>query len=341
VRIFTQFDVLSKFVGAVADMSWSLVWIFSVIGLVCYVWAVFLTQYIRIVGGDLEQEVQESFSDVAQSMFTLFQVTTMDNWGQIAKALIEDNTYWMLFFVTFIAFTAWTMISLLTGVVSERIIKVTSTKQQSDHERQELQRRTFARFLHNCFKRADADGNGVLDREEFAHLIHQDNVTKHMDDLGVSISREELLHTFDMLDVDESGELTIDEFTLGLSLMQQDLSIKHVVAINYAIKRCQFHLQRQIQNSNQGTREDMTERVDTLEQKLSNLGGKFNSIIDHMGIKTESKDIICNDRSSPCASRNCSRSGSTLTARARSEGKNGVTSFLNLAKSKSFSNLLS
>merc|ERR1711920_248229 len=99
---------------------------------------------------------------VFSSLFSLFQVTTMDNWSDIAGPLVRHNSkYWMGFFVVFIAFTSWTMISLLTAVVSESIIMATKSREEQERENMEKRAQNFVRFLHHCFKHADADGNGV------------------------------------------------------------------------------------------------------------------------------------------------------------------------------------
>jgi len=241
IRLFTLFDNLQNFIVALRDMTDKLSWIFGVIGLVSYVSAVFITQYSSD-DASLHELTRDIFPDVLTSLFSLFQVSTMDNWHDIAAPLIEHQGIWRIFFGLFIAFTSWTMISLLTAVISDQILVMTRTLEERETRTQEKKRLDFVAFLHRCFMYADADGNGFLDKDEFEMLINEDIVTKKMDELGISIPHEELAHTFDMLDVDENGELTIQEFTMGLSQLQQSISIKHVLSINYALQRAQNKL---------------------------------------------------------------------------------------------------
>mmetsp|Transcript_75366 Transcript_75366/g.157052 ORF Transcript_75366/g.157052 Transcript_75366/m.157052 type:complete len:504 (+) Transcript_75366:195-1706(+) len=291
IRIFHLFDVLTKFIVALLYMTQSLSWIFSVIALVSYVSAVFFTLYVQ----DNElHDAQEYFPDVWTSAFSLFQVTTMDNWHHIAVPLVRFHGAWGVFFVVFIAFTSWTMISLLTAFVSEQIILATRDMKVREHEAVEQRHKDFVQFLRKCFQHADSDGNGVLDKAEFTELIQEEIVTRKMEDLGVIIQHEELQDTFDMLDVDESGELTIDEFTLGLSQLQQSLGIKHVLSINYAIQRIHRKLHKQIDASgkeidtkmdeisgkmdtfaqNLMTKEEVAQRMDRLEKLMENVRGR-------------------------------------------------------------------
>jgi len=262
VRIFYHFQVLTKFVGALYDMMANLVWIFGVIGLVCYVSALFLTLYVSDAAEDQSEGFSPArvyFSDVMTSMFSLFQVTTMDGWTDIAAPLVaHGGVGWRLFFVCFIVFTAWTMISLLTAVVSDAMIQMTQNRKELELQKQERNRMEFIDFLQDCFIKADADGNGLLDMEEFDEMIKDDRITAKMEELGVVIPTHELRKAFSMLDVDESGELTIEEFTMGLSQLQQSLTTKHVVAIDYALQRVSVKLSTRIDH--------MSKAVDTSKE---------------------------------------------------------------------------
>merc|ERR1711879_1097452 len=112
---------------------------------------------------------------------------------------------------------------------------------------EEKGRMDFIMFLRECFSHADTDGNGVLDSKEFAALIDNEAVTTKIRELGVTLPTEELRLAFNMLDVDEDGELTIDEFIHGLALLQQTLNTKHVVLLDYNLQRMQVQLVHKFQ----------------------------------------------------------------------------------------------
>merc|ERR1719210_1891954 len=100
-----------------------------------------------------------------------------------------------------------------------------------------MKHKQFLGFLHESFLEADADGNGLLDKDEFSDLMRKDFVHKQMKDLGIHLTHEELFKAWDMLDIDESGELTIEEFVTGLSYLQEGLATKHILNVDYSLRR--------------------------------------------------------------------------------------------------------
>merc|ERR1712137_222002 len=67
--------------------------------------------------------------------------------------------------------------------------------------------------------------------------MDKDFVHKQMKKLDINVSKDELVKTFTMLDIDDSGELTIEEFVDGLGYLQEGLATKHIVNVDYSLKR--------------------------------------------------------------------------------------------------------
>jgi len=260
LRVFKMFSQLMTFVNALGSMVGMFVWIFSVLfmfQLCCAIVLTHLVGHAEALGGRgfLEShhpehldDVRNYFKDVGSSMFTLFRLTTTDNWLDIAGPLIAIDPWWRVFFVLFIAFSSWTMISVLTAVASDKMLAATTDRKESELRQQEQRHLLFMDFLGESFKKADQDGNELLDREEFALLIKNSDVQAKMQKHGINLSEAEFIKAWEMLDIDESGELTIDEFVTGLSYLQERLTTKHVVNVDYSLKRatkrCEGYMDR-------------------------------------------------------------------------------------------------
>mmetsp|Transcript_29470 Transcript_29470/g.68609 ORF Transcript_29470/g.68609 Transcript_29470/m.68609 type:complete len:375 (-) Transcript_29470:73-1197(-) len=185
----------------------------------------------------LQQEITVLFKDIPTSVFTLFRVTTTDNWIEIANPVLELDPRWGLFFILFILIAAWTMISVLTAVASDSMVAAASFRQEAEAREQEVKKKEFRTFLRTTFYEADEDGNSTLDADEFKKLIQKESLSNYMRTLGINIQMQDLERAWLMLDVDQSGELTIDEFVMGLAYLQEGLSTKHVMNIDSEIKR--------------------------------------------------------------------------------------------------------
>ncbi|CAE7778262.1 Catsper1 [Symbiodinium microadriaticum] len=266
LRVFYLFDSLHRFATALSEMFSTLLWIFGVLTFTVYLVAVFLTHYAKH-HLFLEGNSEEYFQSILTSMFTLFQVTTMDSWPDIAAPLVEHSVWWRIFFVIFIAFSAWTMISLVTAVVSDNVIQATQDRKEKQKEAMERRRKEFVDFLKVCFVNADTDGNEVLDHQEFATLIKDPQVVAKMEDLGVTLPLQELEKAFAMLDVDEDGELSIDEFTSGLSQLQETLNTKHVVSLDYGLQRVSTQVTKRLEH----LEHTVTERSDAIAHSVDKL----------------------------------------------------------------------
>uniref|UniRef100_A0A7S0FAJ3 EF-hand domain-containing protein n=1 Tax=Pyrodinium bahamense TaxID=73915 RepID=A0A7S0FAJ3_9DINO len=188
---------------------------------------------------NLLQKMKENFNDVPTSMFTLFQITTLDNWMDVAGPAIAQGWQWQIFFVVFISFGSWTMISILTAVASDRMVAAASDWEEIEAREREALRESFLSFLRDAFIEADVDGNGVMDREEFDSLIKKDSVKNYMSQQGVGVSVDDLEKAWETLDASagRTGELTIDEFVTGFLTLSKGISTHDIANVDYSLRK--------------------------------------------------------------------------------------------------------
>ena len=95
--------------------------------LLFYVFAVMATS---LFGG----EFPEWFGSVGASMYTLFQIMTLESWSMgIVRPVMEAYPYAWLFFIPFILIATFTMLNLFIGI----IVDTMQTMHQVDHEERE------------------------------------------------------------------------------------------------------------------------------------------------------------------------------------------------------------
>lgn len=111
LRLVTVVPSLRRVVGALLGALPGMGSIVMLLGLIFYVGAVMST---KLYGGTFPQW----FGDVPASLYTLFQVMTLESWSMgIVRPVMEVHPQAWLFFVPFILATSFTALNLFIGVV--------------------------------------------------------------------------------------------------------------------------------------------------------------------------------------------------------------------------------
>ncbi|ASU85913.1 ion transporter [Nocardiopsis gilva YIM 90087] len=84
------------------------------VALLLYVAAVMSTNLFR-------ETAPQHFGDVFASLFTLFQIMTGDNWGEIARGVMGEQPLAWVFFVTFILASTFIALNLFIAVAVEAL----------------------------------------------------------------------------------------------------------------------------------------------------------------------------------------------------------------------------
>lgn len=84
--------------------------IISLMALVLYVSAVMATQLFGTIA-------PEYFGSLGGSMFTLFQIMTVEGWPDIARGVMEHSPYAWIFFVTYLLIATFMVLNLFIAVV--------------------------------------------------------------------------------------------------------------------------------------------------------------------------------------------------------------------------------
>lgn len=111
LRLLKAIPRLRKIVDALARAIPDLSWIFLLVILFFYVYAVMAT---KLFG----QAFPEYFGSIGASMFTLFQTMTLESWASaIARPVMEQFPIASLFFVSFIVIATIVILNVIVGVM--------------------------------------------------------------------------------------------------------------------------------------------------------------------------------------------------------------------------------
>ncbi len=128
LRLISMMPKLRFVVEALLKAVPGIVSIFGLLAIMFYVFAVIAT---GLFGGDFP----DWFGSLGASMYTLFQVMTLESWSMgIARPVMELHPYAWVFFVPFILIATFTVLNLFIAV----IVNTMQTMQQ-EHEAHEIE----------------------------------------------------------------------------------------------------------------------------------------------------------------------------------------------------------
>merc|ERR1719316_1430012 len=136
---------------------------------------------------------------------------------------LNHNLCACLFFIVFIVFGSFAMISILTGVISESMVSRGQLSRENMRFEEEQRLASFREKLRSHFKEYDASGDGLLSREEFRDSVPAILELVEKEHLGVQHTPEELMLVYDLMDTDDSGEIDINEFLTGMEQFETQM----------------------------------------------------------------------------------------------------------------------
>ncbi len=129
LRLISAFVKLRLIVRTLWEVLPSMGWISFLLMIIFYIYAVVGNQ---IFGSCFP----EFFGDFSSSMFTLFQIMTLDAWSdQVARPILEEYPFSWVYFLTFILLTAVLILNIVVGIVVETINRAAKIEQMNRHEK--------------------------------------------------------------------------------------------------------------------------------------------------------------------------------------------------------------
>ncbi|MCG5494865.1 ion transporter [Ectothiorhodospira variabilis] len=105
--------------------------ILSILGLLVLLFYVFAV----IATGLFGKSFPEWFGSLGQSMYTLFQVMTLESWSMgIARPVMEQYNWAWVFFVPFILIATFTILNLFIAIIVNTMQSMQEDQQQFEHD---------------------------------------------------------------------------------------------------------------------------------------------------------------------------------------------------------------
>lgn len=217
-----------------------LFWVGVMITFLLYLFALFATELVaKHEDFKHEEEVQDQFGEVSLSMFSLFQILTLDRWTGIVRPLMRRQSWTVYFFIFFISLASFVMMNLVTAVMVEQAFGFMRQSEDEMVHAREKAKQMELDSLRSIFEDLDEDGNGRLTKEELDASRRHPKIQKQLRKLD--ITAKEIEELWDILD-DGDGELTVHEFVNGMKKMKGAARARDTMHVMRELKEVDAHI---------------------------------------------------------------------------------------------------
>jgi len=262
IRLIRIVPALSELAHGVMDAIQGLFWVLCFMLLLIYAIAILCTRLIGHYKGEEDaevEEVQKMFRDVRTSMFYLFE--TMSSWTLVPLIpLFQIAPITRILFVLFYIYAGWTLLAVMTGVVSFNMIALRAQMTREDEVKEHDKKEKAKEVLMEIFAFSDADRSGELSHEEFDAMVSNPDIIATIQ-ANTHIKLHDLEDLWHWLDDDSSDTISWEEFLRGFLWLNEPFKPKTLLRLQ----------------------EKITNEVKMLKRKFHELiTGTFDSIMHHV-----------------------------------------------------------
>lgn len=180
----------------------------------------------------------------------------------------------ILFWSTFVFFTTYGLLNLIVGCFCENAMKLANENEKEILESRDQQRMHILRHMKEAFDSMDDDHTGTISKKEFTQgILSNRTVMNALTELGLD-SEENL---FDLLDSENLGVITFDQFFDGASLImkgQETAKAKDIVKTQLTT----VSVQRRTRNMDMQM-SSLRKDVNSIRKDVTNMSNMMNMLI--------------------------------------------------------------
>lgn len=144
LRVLRLISVVPSLRHVVESMLGALPGMGSIVLLMLLIFYVFAVIATKLFG----EAMPEQFGSMGDSLFTLFQLMTLDDWANIVKPAMEAVPLALLFFLPFIILSTFVVLNLFIGVIVDSIQTLRAERDRAEIVAEEVAKGEERREIH-------------------------------------------------------------------------------------------------------------------------------------------------------------------------------------------------
>lgn len=221
IRVLRFLAELRMMVTLIMHSLRSLFWLMVLLFVTMYVYAIIVTQAVGdyalgdSVDPTLLPVLLDKFGGIGSSLYTLYAAITGGLiWMDVVQILDRAcGRVFSFLFVSYIFIGIFCILNVVTGVYVDGAIQRSAQERDLRLEKEREDRESYESMLLDLLAEIDLEGTGQISREMLEDAFEKDRVRHFFSVLEIEVHDSNYL--FDMLDLDQSGVVEIEEFVTG------------------------------------------------------------------------------------------------------------------------------
>jgi len=217
LRFLGELRVMAKMI---VSSLLSLFWLMTLLLALIYVVAIVLTQGVTDYLQEAEPPiisgvVHDKYGSLFKTMWTLFKAMSGGvSWGEVSDPLQRVGTAYFVAFGIYIFFALFSVLNIVTGVFVDGAIELAKRDRDMIVQKQHQSKAAYTHHMQVLLQELDANGDGIITREEFDFAMNQPEIQDYMEALHLDADVCKLL--FRLLEEAGAGAVDIDDFMDGM-----------------------------------------------------------------------------------------------------------------------------
>eukprot|EP00443_Scrippsiella_acuminata_P125771 CAMPEP_0115639990 /NCGR_PEP_ID=MMETSP0272-20121206/35553_1 /TAXON_ID=71861 /ORGANISM="Scrippsiella trochoidea, Strain CCMP3099" /LENGTH=634 /DNA_ID=CAMNT_0003077211 /DNA_START=9 /DNA_END=1911 /DNA_ORIENTATION=- len=245
VRVLRLIGELRMLVMSIMGSLKSLVWAVALLLMLIYVMGVYITELVldhRMgISGELNsasQQLERHYGSLGDTILSVYMAVTGGvSWFEILEPLkTEVSVFLVPVFMLYVAFALLCMLNVITGVFVESAL-LTAKKDKDNY---------MVNNVRAIFEAHDADGSGCLDWDEFQMAVESEEMKTVLGGLDIAVSEADGL--FYLLDAEESGQISAEDFASGCARLRGGAKALDLAILMREVTRQGAELEQHVKN---------------------------------------------------------------------------------------------
>jgi len=217
VRALRAFRDLRIMVSGIVSSLKPFMWCMLLLVVLMFAVSLIVVQLLMEGLDTIDREfVKVHYSSLFSCMYTLFgSLTGGFDWDDVAAPLVEMNWIVGPLFIAYIGFAMLCVLNVVTCVFVDKANQFTKTDLDNMVMEEMATREQWMKDMAQIFTEADSDGSARLEKEEFTTYIQDIRVQAYFRSIGLNIETENALAFFSLLDLDNAGSISLEDFMDG------------------------------------------------------------------------------------------------------------------------------